>query len=211
MTISTYSNLQDAIFAWLLRASTDLVVTTERVKEYIALCEVELNRELRVRELEQSVAVATVADQAYAALPSDFKKISDFYYDSSPYEINFIPTKGALKRKHGTAIGRPKDYTIWGSRIYFGAVPDAIYALTLDYYEAITPLSDSATTNEIFPAYSDLYLYGALVQACFHTKNKAFKDEVNEKYVGIVERIKDANLNSKMAANVRMVVPNRLA
>ena len=211
MTITTYAELQSAISAWLLRENTDAVVTTARVKEYIALCEVELNRELKVRELETAAAVVTVADQAYKALPTGFKRISDIYFDSSPYDLNFLPTKGEIKRKWGTATGRPVDYTIWGSNIWFGKTPDAVYDLTIDYYMAITPLSDSATTNEIFPAYSDLYLYGALRQACFHTKNEKFGAQVGANYGSIIERLKDLNQSAKMAASARMQTRRRLA
>ena len=211
MTIATYAQLQSAISAWLLRESTDLVVTAGKVQEYITLCETELNRELKVRELEEDAAVVTVASTAYAALPTDFARVSDFYHDDAPYEINWIPTKGEIKRKWGTASGRPTDYTIWGANLYFGKLPDAVYNLTLDYYKTITPLSDSATTNEIFPKYADLYLYGSLRQACMHIKNQAFGEMVGTNYAGIIERIKDANIASKLASTARAVTRKRLA
>lgn len=210
-TIGTYAQLQTAIYAWLLRASTDLVVTAAQVQNYIYLCEAELNRELRVRELEETDDLDTVAGTDYVALPADFKKIKDIYHESAPYDLSPLGTKGELKRKWGTDSGRPLDYTIHGANIYLGKVPDAVYTLILDYYKAIPALTDAATTNAILTAYPDLYLYGSLHQAYLQIKDKENGDKVDAVYAGIVERIKLADMESRMPANLRPKVRGRLA
>ena len=65
MSITTYSELQQAIADWLERA--DL---TARIPDFIALFEATANRRLRLRQQE---AVASLTPSAgAAALPADF-------------------------------------------------------------------------------------------------------------------------------------------
>lgn len=210
MSIGTYSELQSAVRAWMLRASTDLVATDAQIKNYIFLCEAELNRELKVRELEESYTLTTVAAQDYVTLPTDFKKVQDVYFDSAPYDLNMLSTKGELKRKWGVQSGRPVDYVIWGTKIFFGKLPDAVYTIPLDYYKAIPALTDSNTTNVILTAYPDLYLYGSLRHAYGQTKDKKNKDDATTDYVAAIDRIKLADRESRMPSNMRMQTRQRL-
>lgn len=211
MAIGTYAELAASISAWMLRATSDLVVTAAQIENYIQLTESELNRELRVRELEESVELPTVALQEYVTLPTDFKKVKDFYHSDAPFDLNMLATKGELKRKWSTAQGRPQDYAIFGTKIYLGKLPDAVYTLNLDYYKAITPLTALANTNAILTAYPDLYLYGALHHAYMQIKDKENGDMVTALYAGAVSRIMAADVESRMPAGLRMQTRGRLA
>lgn len=211
MSIGTYAELQSAVSAWMLRSSSDAVVTAAQVKNYIFLCEAELNRELRVRELEESSTLVTVAAQDYVNLPSDFKKVKDIYHESAPFDLNFINTKGELKRKWSTQSGRPLDYTIQGTKIYLGKIPDAVYNIPLDYYKAIPALTDSNTTNVILTAFPDIYLYGALRHGYMQTKDANNKQIVEQNYGQAVDRVRLSDMESRMPANLRARVPRRLA
>jgi hypothetical protein len=211
MSIATYAQLQDAIRKWMLKASTDLVVTDDQIENYISLCETEMNRELKVRELEETAILSTVGDQDYVALPANFKRIIDIYHDSAPFDISAVGSKGELKRKWGTASGRPSDYVLHGSNVFFGRIPDSVYSITLDYYKIIPALSDSATTNDILTVYPDIYLYGALRHAYINVKDKASREIVEANYVAMIDRIKIADQESRMAVNLRAKTRNRLA
>lgn len=211
MAIGTYAELQAQVYAFLLRASTDLVVTSAQVQNYIFLFEAEANRELRVRELEESADLVTVADQDYVALPSDFKKVKDIYHESAPFDLELMASKGELKRKWSTAQGRPSDYAIHGSNVIFGKMPDAVYTIPMDYYKAIPALADDNTTNVILTAYPDLYLYGALRQAYMQIKDAENGDRVNLQYGAIMDRIKAADMESRMPHNLRIRTRGRLA
>lgn len=210
MSIANYSDLQAAVSAWMLRASTDSVVTTAQVKNYIFLCEAELNRELRVRELETTSTISTVAAQDYVSLPSDFKKMHSLEFNDNSGFIDPIGSRQELKRKYGTASDRPIEHAIYGTKIYLGPTPDTVYPMTLYYYQAIPALTDSNTTNVILTAYPDVYLYGAIRQGCMQISNKAKKDEAEANYSAVIDRVKLANLDSFLANSSRMKTRRRL-
>lgn len=209
--ITDLSTLKTEVRAYLLRATTDLVVTDERIGTYIQLCEAELNRELRVRELEALEPITLVAAQNYVALPADFKKVKDFIFNSAPFDIKYSQTFSEMVRAWSQGTGRPKEYTITGDRIYLSHLPDAEYALTFEYYKAIVALSDSNTTNVILAAYPDLYLYGTLRQAYINLKDKANGEIVGTNYAGIIERVKVSDMDSRMPANLKQKTRSRLA
>lgn len=211
MTIATYSDLQTAVSAWMLRASTDSVVTAAQVQNYIQLCEAELNRELRVRELEADIALPTVIAQDYITLPSDFKKISSLEYDDASANLDTVGTRQELKRKWGLISRQPTEYAIWGQKIFLGAIPDAIYPSHLYYYSAIPALTNGNTTNKILAAFPDIYLSGSIRQGCMQISNKAKKDEAEANYATAVGRVLLADSQNKIPSNARMKTRTRLA
>lgn len=203
MTIGTYAELKDAVYKFLLRSVSDRVVTDSQVSNYIVLCEAELHRELQIRTLEETAPIMTVANQAWVALPEDYSQIITLEFDTCPYDIDYY-TRRELKERFGTTIRRPQGYTILGSKIYFGGVPDDVYDLTLDYYADFAALSDSNTTNPVLTAYPDVYLYGSLNQAAVQLKDADFKSMVEGNYGTIIERIKEQSKTSKMPSKLRM-------
>jgi len=207
MAIGTYTELTTAIYAWMLRSNTDIVVTSGQIENYVALLEAELNRELRIRELEETAAVVTAADTDYAALPSDFKKLNTLEFDSVPFDIEYV-TRRKLKELYGGQTGRPKAYTIYANRIYFGPTPDAVYNMTIDYYKAIDPLTSGDPTNEILTPYPDIYLYGALKHGYMQLKDTENANAVGQNYNAIIERVKQADVESRLPNKLIMKARN---
>ncbi len=211
MSISTYAQLQTAVYRWILRMTTDRVVTSDQVQNYISLCESELNRELRVRELEESTTLSTVATQDFVNLPSDFRKVGSIYHLSSPFDIKTLPTIKDLKIKYSTRSERPCEATIYGTKIYLGPTPNAIYDINLDYYKEITALSDLNTTNVILTRYPDVYLYGAIRHAYINTRDEKNLSVAENNYTAAINRIKDADISSRMTHDTVGHIRNRLA
>lgn len=209
--ITDFATLKTSVLRFLLRASTDLVVTDDQLALYIQLCEAELNRELRVRELEEVYPVTLTIAQNYVALPDDFKKVKDFIFNSAPFDIKYSQTFGEMVRAWSQMSGRPREYTITGERIYFSHLPDFAHTMTFEYYKAIEALSGSNTTNVILEAYPDLYLYGTLRQAYINLKDKANTEIVGTNYAGIIERIKVADMESRMPSSLKQKTRSRLA
>ncbi len=209
--IDSFANLKSEVSAYLLRATTDLVVTDARLNTYIQLCEAELNRELRVRELEEIADVTLVVGQNYASLPAGFRKVKDFIFNSAPFDLKYSQTYSEMVRAWSQSTGRPKEYTITGERIYFSHVPDFEYEMTLEHYKVIEALSDSNTSNVILENYPDIYLYGTLRQAYINLKDKANGEIVGTNYAGIIERVKVSDMESRMPANLKQKTRARLA
>jgi hypothetical protein len=208
--IVDYATLQSAVSAWMLRSTSDAVVTAAQVKTYIQLAEAELNRELRIRELEADVALPTVTAQDYVTLPSDFKRISSFEYDDNSANLDQIGTRQELKRKWGNSEEQPLEYAIFGSKIFMGPTPDAIYTTHLYYFTAIPALSDGNATNAILTAYPDAYLYGAVRQGCMQISSKDKKADAENNYGTVIKRIQEADMNSRISSNARMKTRRRL-
>ena len=207
MAITTYAELKAAVYAWLLRDSTtDLVITDERVTDYITLCEAELSRELKIRELEEEATLTASTSTDIIALPSDYRGMIDLQYDSGLKCLEY-EAQSKLSRNKSDRIGRPKKFTIKGTNVKFDRTPDSEYTLTLDYYESIEALSDSNASNVILSKFPDVYLYGTLHQALLNINDQKRQALITPIYTSIVDRIKEEDKNSQIPSGSRMKSP----
>ena len=67
MAITSYAELQTAMANWLIR--DDL---TNRLPEFIDLFEAEVNRRLRIQDMETRATATLTSGSDYLALPTDF-------------------------------------------------------------------------------------------------------------------------------------------
>ncbi len=162
MAISTYSELQTAVANWLDR--DDL---TDRIPEFITLCEARFNRSLRIRAMETlDISVDTVSGTSTVALPTGYVQMRDINLITSPITQLQYLTPEIMNRVHaGSNSGKPETYTIIANKILFGPTPDAAYDISMLYYKTFDALSDSAPTNWVITNAPDVYLYGTLLEA----------------------------------------------
>ena len=162
MAISTYSELQTAVANWLDR--DDL---TDRIPEFITLCEARFNRSLRIRAMETlDISVDTVSGTSTVALPTGYVQMRDINLITSPITQLQYLTPEIMNRVHaGSSSGKPETYTIIANKILFGPTPDAVYDISMLYYKTFDALSDSAPTNWVITNAPDVYLYGTLLEA----------------------------------------------
>ena len=165
MAISTYAELQTAVSNWLDRS--DL---TARIPEFISIAESRINRKLRIRDQETESDVSLVAGTRTAALPTGFREIKRVYLNTSPStQLEYIAPSDYWKRYLSTDSGRPQAFTIEGSNMLFGPVPDSAYTAKVLHNKQLDALSSSA--HGTFTSNPDLYLYGALTSAEPFLKN----------------------------------------
>lgn len=161
MAISTYSELQTAVSNWLNR--TDL---TDRVPEFIALAEAQMNRRLRVRQMVTRAEAALASE--FVDGPSDMLEPIQLALESSESDIRLLqylaPERLLSEKAGGIASGEPEFYSVVGGSLQLLPAPDAAYTGELIYYAKIPALA-SSSTNWLLSTYPDAYLYGALVQA----------------------------------------------
>ena len=163
MSITTYSELQQGIADWLERA--DLAA---RIPDFIVLFEATANRRLRLRQ-QEAVATLTPSSGA-AALPADFlgaRRVT--WTGQSRVELEYVQPSW-LQAAYPTApAGVPRVYTIEGATLRIRPVDGT--ALELDYFQKLPALS--AGVNWLFGAHPDVYLFGALTEACLFAPEKA--------------------------------------
>jgi hypothetical protein len=156
MSIATYEELQTAMSNWLHR--DDLVA---RIPEFIAMGETNLNRKLRVKEMEASATVTPSQSVRYVALPTGYMEqiaFTDDYGDP----LTEVDAERLEQLAYGIDAQRPYCYRI-SSRIDFEAVADTTYSFTLRYRKRLTLATD--LTNSVLTNHPDAYLYASLMQS----------------------------------------------
>ena len=121
MALSTYSELKASIADWLNR--DDL---TSVIPDLITLCEADLNRRLRVREMIARSTGATSTQ--FTVLPSDFLEARNVQINTSPPAVLDYRSPEALDRYRAT-IGDNADtpiyYTLIGDTIEVAPTPSS--------------------------------------------------------------------------------------
>lgn len=164
MSITTYSELQTAAGNWLTRSNL-----TDRIPEFIALCEADFNRRLRIRAMEQysTSAITTAQGVTTAALPTGWLGGKSLWLNGTdPKQVIRYVTPDQMHTLYvQTTTDKPKVYTIVGENAEFGPTPDAAYAVAALFWKKLDALSSTTTTNWMITNAPDVYLYGTLVQA----------------------------------------------
>lgn len=202
--IYNYDSLKTAIYNWLLREVTDIVVTPDQVDNYISLCESELNRELKIRDLQEAQSLTALAGDDYVTLPNNYQSICAIQFDTAPYDIKPMSSRADMNAQFTNDTSRPKAFFIFGDKIIFNCVCDGDYTLDLDYYKSIPAISSLNQTNNILTKYPDLYLYGALKQAHLHAKDNEKLTNVGTVYSNAIDRIIAADKVSKLTSGARI-------
>ena len=162
MAISNYTELNTAVANWLDR--DDL---TDRIPEFIALCETRFNRVLRIRAMETlDTSVSTVAGTKTIALPTGYVQMRDIHLNTSPIvQLQYVSPEIMNRIHAGSDSGKPDVYTIIGNNISLGPTPSAVYEVSMLYYKTFDAITGLSPTNWVITNAPDIYLYGTLLEA----------------------------------------------
>jgi len=163
MALDTYANLKTEIENYLNRS--DL---TSYLDTFLDLAESRMNRDLRLREMEEAdTSITTVSGTQSYTLPTGYLEMRYVVFQTTPYTLlNYMAPPDFFRVYNaGEGSGTPKYYTIVGSKIYLGDQPDSANVLELGMFKKPTALSSSSTTNDILTNFPDLYLYSSLAES----------------------------------------------
>lgn len=164
--IDSYAKLQTEIADTIDR--TDLSADTSidsPIKRAIRKCEIRTQRTLRVRQFETSTSIPFTSGTSTYALPADFASMRLLYLNQNPIVVLEQTTLEDLYTEYpDTATAQPQKFAITGSNFVARPVPDSNYAIGITYYQTITPLSDTNTSNTLLTLAPDLYLYGSCME-----------------------------------------------
>ena len=178
MAISVYSELKTAVANWLHR--TDL---TDRIPEFVALCESDLRRDLRLREMEASTSVALTSTTL--AIPTGFVEarrvmVADVVHDYvQPGYFNPLREETTYQ------------YTVKGTNFVFQVSSGTAQ---IDYYAAFAALSGASDTNWLLTNHPDAYLFGSLSWACTYIQKDP--SQARAMYGAAVARLRTTQRNS---------------
>lgn len=155
-------------YTQLVQAVADLMHRTDlsaSIPTFIALTEAELNRTLRVRQMEVDLPLTTIAGNMIT-LADDIADVKSLWvpgFEGSPLEANAFDAVLASGLN-----GTPTMYDRKGAKGVFingsGDVKGVVY-------QKIPALGDSVPSNWLLDEHPDVYLYGALVQAAIYAKD----------------------------------------
>ena len=198
MAISTLAELRTAIQNWLIR--TDATVT-DRQDEFIALAEAEINRVLRVRQMESSTNL-TVSSQE-VAVPTGFMAMRRLFLNTTPKQIvSYMPPEEFWSRWSGSDTARPLNYTLEAENIVFGPSPDSSYTGKILYYKRV---DITASAHTLFTQNPDLYLYGALVASAGFLRGRHLPEFLpvwQGFYAKALAQIKEADIKDRHSGSV---------
>lgn len=160
MAISTYDELVTSIGKWLER--DDL---TSRIPDFIALAEGQLNRLLRVRQMETRATSTLDAGDEFFAVPNDFLEAKSFSLSDGSCKWDLDPQPDEVLEAATPTSGKPLKYALVGDSFHVYPTPDRNYPTRLVYYARLPALGPNQQTNWLLTKAPDAYLYGALAHA----------------------------------------------
>lgn len=179
MSITTYAELGTAMANWLHRGGL-----TDRIAEFISLGEARIGREVRARQMETKTTL-TVSDET-VDLPSDFEANRALRVRGSNIGwCDYMTPDAFFTEFASSSSSSRKVYTIFGSEIIFPTTPAG--DIDFYYYKRLTALSSS--TNTLFTANPDLYLYAAMAAAQPFLKNIPLMPMWESLYIGVRDSV----------------------
>jgi hypothetical protein len=184
VTFNTYSGLKAAIPAWLARAVSgvdpildpqfdNFLANMERRMYYGYAVDDPANPlrsdPLRIPEME-TVETAFSLSSGTVAQPATFLELISAYNNSTPGPIGIVAQRH-IDGYASNAFGRVGGLiAISGTNFRVFDAPTTAITATLRYYQKLTTPTAS-TANAILTNYSDVYLYGCLVEATIFTQD----------------------------------------
>lgn len=191
---SGYAALRASISNWLHRSDVD-----ERIPEFIQLAEARIARDLRMTRQLSTFTIKTTGGIALAALPSDWLE-SQRLRINSPYQLlSYMPPVQFADTYLSSYAGLPRHFTVEGSFLRLGPVPDQGYDIDALYFARVPSLVDQAS-NWLLDEHPGIYLWGALAQAATFIRDDEHVTLWEAKYRAEIEDAKKADMRAASSA-----------
>jgi hypothetical protein len=203
MALGNYTQLQASIADWLSRTDLSAVIP-----DFVTIAESRIARDLRIRKLIMNATANTTPNVQSVPCPSDMNEIENIGLSSTnpPVSLGIMtPEIMDIRFPFNFYPGQPKYYTILGDVIQLGPTPDAVYTVSIDYYQRLPALSVTPT-NWLLTNHPMIYLAGCLHEAYLYLKDEERAAVWNAKY-GLakddLQRMDDDAVYSGSAMRVR--------
>lgn len=168
MALSTYTELQASIASFLNRDDLDAVTP-----DFIALCEAQLQRDLKHWRMEKRADVTV--DARFANLPADFVAPIRFQVGTTDAPLEPISVQDMHDRRaaRNDNAGTPCYYAVVGEQFEFLPTPSESVTASLYYRASIPVLSGGNPSNWVLANAPDVYLYGSLLHSAPYLQEDA--------------------------------------
>lgn len=201
MTISTYAELQTAVADWHHRNVT-------QIPDFIALAEKRINSRLNSRLAEVDTTLTGTVNSRYIATPTRFMSAIGIWLTTYLPRIE-LPYLTPEQISVSNSSGLPSYYTVDGSNIAFDTPCNIAYTFTLRYKQCYAIASTS--TNDILTNYPNVYLFGALVEACSFARDYNDMQLFESRFQTALEEAQNAEFANKSNATLLNEMAGRQA
>lgn len=204
MSITTYAELQAAVADWHHR-------DVDQIPDFIALAEKRINSKLNSRLAEVDTTLTATVSSRYISTPTRFMSAIGLWLTTYLPRLE-LPYLSPEQISVSNSNGLPSYYTIDGAYIAFDCPCNDDYTFTLRYKQGYAIASTS--TNDILTNYPNVYLFGALVEACtfardyndmqlFEARFKlALEEAQNAEFGNRTNATLQSDLNAKATGNI---------
>lgn len=165
MSISTYSELKQAVANWTHRADLTAIIP-----DFIKIAEARINRQFLPRSQEFEVELTTVQGSRYVPVPDGLINPVGLWLKAwLPRNklTKILPSQLPVKTN---VTGYPQYWCIDNEDIAFDVLAQSAWTFDFRYTKTFA-LSDENPTNYILTNNPDLYLWGAMYEASVYTKD----------------------------------------
>jgi hypothetical protein len=202
MAISSYAELQTAIGNWLARPGDPIIAGA--IPDWIALCELRANRELRLRAMEDRVTAAV--STPFVALPAGFLAMRNFQLNTDPVtSLDLVSPELIDRVAAGSQSGRPRMYAVVKDEVQLAPAPDGAYTAEMVYWKRFDALSPTTSVNWLLSNAPDVYLFGALAEAAAYLADDEHYGSWDARYQLGIRRLQDADDGGKWSGSTPVV------
>ncbi len=183
MAIGTYAQLGTAVTSWMADRSD----ITAQFDDFLALTEADINRFLRVREME-TTSTLTPDAAGKATLPNGYLEYRAVIWTGSPrLDLRLIDPMQA-EHLHGyRESDTPRYFTLSGSTIQ--VLPVSTTDIALLHYTAVPALTSVADTNWLLTKSPNVYLFGICRYASAWLKDAEDEARFEGRFMAEIERL----------------------
>jgi hypothetical protein len=129
--------------------------------------------------------------------------LRDVQVQSSPRrQLQYVTPEYADMVASDASTGDPRYYTIVGNQLRLVPSPSSADDVRISYWQTITPLDDTNTTNWLLQEYPDAYLWGALFNARAYITDEQRAVYVKAMWDQVVSEIQSAGKKSNLGGSL---------
>jgi hypothetical protein len=198
MALANYTDLKSTIAETLNR--DDL---TTAAQTFIALCEAQVNRDIRHWRMEVRTSGQQSAGDEYMQIPADWVETIRFNVvgnGTSPINLMDSTTMAENRARYNDQYGKPTAYSLEAGQFHLYPTPVADVDLELLYYAQVPDLASNAT-NWLLSTAPDIYLYGSLLHSAPYLQDDNRVAVWAQLYSAAVTRLNESSVSAKYSGS----------
>jgi len=185
---------------------TDEPSLVSHIPDFIRSAEERILKATRLSVFRKNSSLATVANNAYLALPADYLSPFSISLTVSGQKV-FLDMKDSSLVQQIAGVGVPRFYAPYSvTSFILGPTPGAIYPVELNYLYRPASLADAGENGTTWLSVNarDTLFYGALIEAAIYQKSEAELMQVYDaRFMRALERLKVFGESHEIMDNYR--------